>query len=228
MFIRPLALACALGVPSVASANVFFTFDDPATGNEVSGTIGSPSFITYDLSQPVTLVVDGSEEPGVTSSEVQATLNMNFSLGAPLRSGPMTMASVQGSFEFVVAEPGPNQGEVILSATLDGGQLFLFAGAGSVVTTAMVEGGDLAYTPGPFLNNLGIDQLFAIDAVFTLTDIIFDELEPVAENPAGEEVINSFTANAAFTATAFIPSPGAIALFGTAIGATLFRRRRSA
>ena len=83
---------------------------------------------------------------------------------------------------------------------------------------------ELDFTPGPALQNIGIDVLFAQDAVFTLTDLDFDDDGDGFNN--GEDSMSGFAANSAFTATGFVPSPGAIALLGLT-GLAAVRRRRA-
>lgn len=226
MFGALLALA-----PAAAQATVTFTFDDPATVREVdyappiSGGGDTTGDVTYAFTEDtsVDLVVDATLDGGVIS-EFDAGLIFDISVGTATVIGSLLTADIQGSFSFV----DPDTSGVILTANFSGGLLFEFGTAGSIVATSMGVGTTLTYTPGPLLTAAdptitGFQQ--PADAVFTLTNVAFDNPGETTVEVDGETFIAGFSANAAFSGTAFIPGPAAAATLGLGCLAAVRRRR---
>ncbi|MEM1423160.1 MAG: PEP-CTERM sorting domain-containing protein [Planctomycetota bacterium] len=222
-----LALACASLAPiASASDEITFTFDDPAAGGEFQGNAGMPGSLTYDTAAVLDLVVDTSDQPLGGINVFSANLEMNLTVGAPAAFGGIISAPVDGSFTFT----DMLSGEVIFTATTTNARLVNFDTAGSVISSVDGSGTGLTFTAGPALVGIGVEELMALDAVFTLTDINVEEAAAIFSNIGGSDAqLNNFDANAAFTATAtgqVVPAPGAIALAGLGlIGAA--RRRRA-
>ena len=172
---------------------------------------------------PVDLEVVGvGDSAFVGTQNFSAFLVTDFHVGAVTTSAgdAVQSATITGSFQWVDA----NTNEVILSGEFVEAAIISFGIAGSVVANSSVAGGELAYTPGQALIDLGVTQLVdPQDAVWTLTEVAFagDEIIDVG----GTRFFNTFTANSAFTGTAFIPAPGAVALAGFA-GLAAVRRKR--
>lgn len=209
---------CALS--SMAGAAISFTFSDPSGAREVVYTSsGVSSNIAYASDDPVVLTVDGADE-GFGPISYNTTLTMSIVVGPAvgLMGQPNTaFAPITGSFIF--SDTG--SGNELLRGEFTSGGLVALAGAGALLTSSS---NGLAYTASnellTVLNNNGIQQLFgAFDAAFTLTDI----------NPTvaigGDNYLESFTANAAFSGTATVPGPAGFSVL--ALGAlTALRRRR--
>lgn len=216
-------LIAGAGVSASSQASVFFTFEDPGAGAEISYTkddaTADPGVVTY-IGAPVELVVDGSEN-ALPITTFNSNLTMNLLVGAATTVGGQFIAPIlSGTFSF--SEVG--SGDVIFSATVG-------AEAGAVITLgttgSMIAQGDgsplgLVFQSGAaldaLLNGLQIGPIF--NASFTLTNIS----PQAALNNDG--FLQSFTASSAFTADAqVIPSPGAMALIG--LSALSFFSKRS-
>ena len=227
MMHRFVCAAAVAGLSSVAAAEITFTFDDPGSGAEFMHMAPNDPAGTGDLDFRGDLPVD-LEVVGVGDSAFVGTQNFSAFLVTDFQVGAVTTnpgdavqsATITGSFQWVDA----NTNEVILSGEFVEAAIISFGIAGSVVANSSVAGGELAYTPGQALIDLGVTQLIdPQDAVWTLTEVSFagDEVIDVG----GTRFFNTFTANSAFTGTAFIPAPGAVALAGFA-GLAAVRRKR--
>ncbi|GAB4555847.1 MAG: hypothetical protein Tsb0013_18630 [Phycisphaerales bacterium] len=218
------ALACAAIAPVASAGEITFTFDDPAAGGEFMGNSGMPGSLTYDTAAVLDLVVDSTDCEDGSINVFQAQLAMELSVGTPSSFAGIISAPVTGSFTFTDL----NSGEVIMTATTTNARLVNFDSAGSVISSVDGTGTGLSFAAGPALVAIGLEELMAIDAVFTLTDIDVFQASTIFSDIGGQNpVLNDFDANAAFTATAtgqVIPTPGAAALAG--IGLVGFARRR--
>jgi len=223
--IAPLAggLAASLATAGAHGA-IFFTFDDPTTGQEVTFDSAS-GVLSYDTNAPLTLTVDATEE-GAGSvyvfENVFLSLSANIGSPNPLGSGAGFEASADGTFTFF-QQAARGRGIVedvpLLSAEFDQGGLVTIGTAGALIG---VEPGASAYSAmNDLLDMLTTDGIGPLtgpsDASFTLTNI-----SPAPPVQGGRFV--EFTANAAFTGTANIPAPGAGGL--AALGGLAFARRR--
>lgn len=215
-------LACACG--TTASAAIFFTFEDPSTVREVSYTVapgGGSAMINYSSDAPVELKIDGTQEGIPVVLEYSAILTMNINVGASSPLGGIVggfEAPISGEFFFTLDDGGAQE---ILRGTFDSGGLITLGAAGALITT---DATGLVYTPsGPLLDEImdaGFSSFFAPhDAVFTLTDIT--PMLIVGQNG----FFQNFTANAAYTGTTNVPTPGALALGALAM-ISMTRRRR--
>lgn len=220
-----------------ASSNgaVFFTFDDPGSGPEITHVAGdknNPSVITYSGSL-VNLLIDGSEE-GVGAVNKPAFVTMNILIGqVESQFGDiLTAPIIGGSFSFFDATEGaPSESSLLLQGdfvfdAFNGGLVTLNT-TGALFATS--TGAALTLTEGaalkPMLGSLTLTPTF--DVSFTLTNIRgFDSTPGVFLTEDG--YISSFFANSAFTGNAgvmLIPAPGAVVLAGFA-GVLGARRRR--
>lgn len=214
-------IAGACAAPTHAS--VFFTFDDPGAGPEISYFEGTdnainPGVFTYS-GAAMTLVIDGTQE-GLGIQTFNAQLQMDLTIGAVEGSlgGALFAPILGGFFLFVDVDAG---NEVIFSGIVTNGGLLTLSTVGSLITTSSTNGLFLAEGPAlaGFLGGLHLAPGF--DISFTLTNIS----PGVTTNQ--DNFLTSFTANSAFTGNAeLIPTPGSMALFGLSAMSLSIRRRR--
>lgn len=215
------ALAAGLAVSSMASATVFFTFDDPSTALEVTYTQGAginPGTMTYSAAPTVDLVVDGSQE-GIGIVTYSTTLAMNITVGTAVGFGGLFQAPVSGTFSFSVG------GNDILTGTIQAGAMLTFSSTGSVVASSG-NGSLTMVASDALLTQLALNGFTALaptfDASFSLSNLT---PRPLALTQDG--YIPSFTGNAAFVGNAeVIPSAGSTALAGVAAFFLMPSRRR--
>ncbi len=227
------ALCAAIGAPSHGA--VFFTFDDPGAGPEIThfaGDKNNAGVITYSGSL-VNLLIDGTEE-GVGLVAKPAFITMNILIGqVESQFGSiLTAPIIGGSFHFFDATEGaPSEASLLLRGdfvfdAFNGGLVTLNT-TGALFATS--TGAALTLTEGaalkPMLGALTLAPTF--DVSFTLTNIRgFDGAPGVFMTEDG--YISSFFANSAFTGNAgtmLIPAPSALVLAGFA-GMLGARRRR--
>ncbi len=221
------AVACAAIAPAVMAGDVTFTFDDPAAGGEFQGVAGMPGALTYDTAAVLDLVVDSTDCEDGSVNVFQAQLEMELAVGTPTSFGGIISAPVNGTFTFTDLDSG----DVIFTATTSNAQLVNFSSAGSVISSVDGTGSGLTFDAGPALAGLGIIEMMALDAVFTLTNISIEQASTIFSGIGGQNpVLNSFGADSAFTATAattIVPTPGAVALAGIGLMGAVRRRRRN-
>jgi len=226
-----IACAAVAAIPAAAFGGLTFTFDDPGSGAEfihIGPTQQNPQGeVSFRNDLPVELVVQDDTalpaDPPLAS--FTAFFEADWIVGSIFTEAgdAVQSASLSGSFQWVDA----NTNEVILAGQFTEAAIVTFGIAGSIVTSSDIVGGQLEYTAGQPLADLGFDTLVdPQDAVWTLTDIALAGAgaPPIVEIE-GERFFNTFTANAAFTGTAEIPSPAALAL-ATVAGIAGLRRRR--
>jgi len=216
-----LAGSSALGAVSI-------TFDDPTSGPEfihtapgAPGGVGDLSF-RNDVAVDLGLVGTG-DAAFLGVQNVSAVLVTEFEVGAITSApgAPITQATIGGSFRWLDSVSS----EVILEGEFVEAAIISFGLVGSIITTSGISGGELAYTPGQPLIDLGVTQLIdPQDAVWTLTDVDFLNGTSVLDF-GSERFFNSFDANSAFTGTAFVPTPGVGGL-ALIVGVAGLRRRR--
>lgn len=225
-------IACAVAaVPAAAFGGITFTFDDPGSGAEfvhLGPTMGNPvGAVSFRNDLPVDLEI--RDDAALPTDPALATFSAFFEVDWQVGSiftgagDAVQSATLSGTFQWVDA----GSGDVILSGAFTEAAIVTFGIAGSIVTSSDIVGGQLAYTVGQPLIDLGIDTLIdPQDAVWTLTDLAAAGAgaPPIVEID-GERFFNTFTANAAFTGTAEIPTPGAMAI-AAAAGIAGLRRRR--
>lgn len=224
MFTRAIAGSlCAIGVASAQGA-ISFTFADPSSGLEVTHTAGAApdgvsGLLTYNNQQPLDLIVYSDEAGFAGATYTNATLTMEVVVGPAFGLGGFAAAQL-GDVHFEFRDMN---GDLLLTGDSGGGGLSVIGGtSGGWTTNSTDDGGGLVMEAhGALLGELqsaSLGQLIAaFDAAFTLTNIT-----PVAS--VSGDYFTSFEANSAFTGTANVPTPGAIALLGVA---GLITRRRT-
>lgn len=204
-------------LPAVALGGVTFTFDDPGSGGEFTyvapdGLQGAGS-MSFRSDVPVDLVVQEDSAPvgAAPLAAFSALFEANWVVDSIFTDAvsPIQSATLSGGFAWRDAETD----ELILSGEFTEAALIVFGSAGSIVASSDAGRGDLAYTVGQRLASVGVtsfgdDQ----DAVWTLTGVT----TAGSDFPGGDSFFPSFIANAAFTGTTDIPSPGAMALLAIA------------
>lgn len=225
-----IACAVAAAVPAAAFGGITFTFDDPGSGSEFThigptqqNQVGTVAF-RGDL--PVDLEIrDDASAPGdAPLATFSAFFDVSWEVGAIFTEAGSAVqsATLGGSFQWRDADTN----EVILSGEFTEAAIVSFGIAGSIVTSSDILGGQLEYTVGQPLADAGIPTLVnPQDAVWTLTNIIAAGAAPPIVEIEGQRFFNTFVANAAFTGTAEIPTPGALAIAAVAGVAGLRRRR---
>jgi hypothetical protein len=215
------ALASGLALSSLASATVFFTFDDPSTALEVTytqGNAGGPGTMTYSAAPTVDLVVDGTQN-GLGIVTYSTILSMNLTIGTATSFGGIFQAPVlAGSFTFSVG------GNAILTGMINNGAMLTFGSTGSVVATSSNNSLTLVATDA-LLGQLALGGYTGLGPVFD-SSFSLSNLAPRPINLTQDGYIPSFHANAAFVGNAEpIPSAGSTALAAVA-GLFLFPGRR--
>lgn len=226
-----IACAAAAALPAAALGGVTFTFDDPGSGSEFTylgptpnnqvGLVGFRNDIPVDLEvrDDAALPTDAPLASFSAFFQVQWTVGAIFTEATDL----VQSATLSGTFQWVDAVTN----QVILSGEFAEAAIVSFGIAGSVVTSSDIVGGQLAYTAGAPLIDAGVSTLVnPQDAVWTLTNIVSvgAGAPPIVEIE-GNRFFNTFVANAAFTGSAEIPTPGAVAIAAVAGVAGLRRRR---
>jgi len=219
----PVLFASACIAPTL-QASIFFTFDDPGVGPELSYIEGTdnatdPGVITY-IGAPLDFVVDGTNE-GLGTQTFVAQLQMDITIGAVIDPSVSILSApiLGGSFLFVDTNTG---NQTILSGVLSNGGLLALNTVGSLFATSSTGG--LTLAAGPALTGLlgGLQLAPTFDISFTLTDIS----PSVSTNQ--NNFLTSFKANSAFTGNAEIvpaPAPSALLVLG-AMSLGVWRRRR--
>lgn len=218
-------LQLALGVigvasGTIASANVFFTFDDPSTAKEVTyveGNATGPGLLSYSSSVEVDLVVDASLfGPGFGVETYQAALTMELEVGQAIAGRAALSGEVRFSVEgedILIGEVGPG-----------GGYLLGLSGVGSLWMTN-TSGSAFAWTHHGVLSTqlAGIDFNADMNGSFSLSEM-FPEFGAVNANG----YFRSFIANAAFVGGAeyIIPVPLSAGPFGLCLLLGMRRTRR--
>ncbi len=224
MMSRALGAALALGgLCASTQAAVYFTFDDPGPGPEITYTEGTdnnsdPGVLVFNNSAQLDFIVDGTDE-GLGTMTYTATLDMEIMIGAVQGTvgGILSAPILGGSFAF--SEVG--SGDDILTGSLSNGGLLTLNTVGALIATSTTAG--LVMNEGPalaaFLGGLTLTPNF--DISFTLTNI-----SPGTTKNA-DDFITSFVANSAFTGNAnVIPSSGPVALAALSMTLLGARRRR--
>lgn len=231
MISRALSVALAAGgFCASTQAAVFFTFDDPGPGAEITYTEGAgfnAGVVSY-TGAPVDLIVDGTEH-GLGTIAYTATVTMEIFIGqvADETLGILSAPILGGSFQF---HDSAGEGDTLILegsflGELNNGALLTLNTVGALISTS--TGAGLVLSEGAalasFLGGLTLAPTF--DISFTLTNIIAGT-EGGMKNPDG--YITSFTANSAFTGNAnVVPTPGAIALSGISMSLLAVRRKRA-
>lgn len=226
------AAVCGLVVGLAASnsnAEISITFDDPTSGSEFFHSApaqpGDPGIVSFRDDFPVDLELVGTNEAAFLGVlNFTAMLVTNFEVGAITSTvgAPITEASISGSFSWVDVDTN----QTILSGEFTEAAIIQFGLAGSIITTSEIVGGQLAYTPGQSLIDLGVNELFdPQDGVWSLTDVEFDNDQSIIEL-GSDRYFNTFEANTSFTGTVFVPAPGTALLAGC-MCLISHRRRRS-
>ncbi|HVZ93425.1 MAG TPA: hypothetical protein VG797_02840 [Phycisphaerales bacterium] len=232
------ALAATAGIAATAgstNAAIYFTFDDPSAALEVQYVAptgpADTGDLTYNTSIPVDFVVDATDEGALDAVTFQAIFSTATTVGAVTQVGASTYtAPISGQFEFRRAD----NNQLILSGMYNGATMFITSIVGSLLADGTVDGGSLFYSPGPALTSAlagvgyalpGFNLAQAMDAVWTLTAITRVQL--IQFGGEGPRFLDSFNANAAFTGTVRVPTPGSIALVGLAGLSLAGRRKRS-
>lgn len=227
MMSRALGAALAVGgLCASTQAAVFFTFEDPGSGPEITYTEGTdnnsdPGVLSYTGAQ-VNLIVDGNEE-GLGTINYSASLEMEILIGAVegeinnILSAPI----LGGTFTFTNRTEGDNGGDVILSGSMTNGGLLTLNTVGALIATSTTAG--LTMDEGPVLAAFlgGLELAPTFDISFTLTNI------SPGTTKNQENFITSFTANSAFTGNAnVIPTPGTALLASASFSLLATRRKR--
>lgn len=210
-----------------AQAAVFFTFDDPGAGPEITYTAGSAtdSGVVNFTGGLVSLIVDGSQE-GIGTTSFAASVAMEIFIGAvEINSGGILVAPILGgSLEFTDSGSGDLIFEGSFNFDASNGALLTLNSTGALLSTS--TGAGLTLTEGaalsPFIGGMHLSPTF--DIAFTLTNI-----SPFAFMTQ-DGFISSFTANSAFTGNANlveIPSPGSLALVSASMAILGVRRKRA-
>lgn len=236
------AIACAIvaGLASSASAGLItpgevnLTYASPAGPKTVVYTApgAGESFGTITVSTAVTLTVDLSGVGGSVVTFDNARVQMSASVTTANEVAPFTMlaGAFDGSFEFVDTQGTPDTGddESIVSATFGSGPgqaaLFAIFSSGSLSANDSNAGGNLDYTIGSALGAFlpGFTADGDANAAWGLSAIA-----PVA-SLRGDNFLNSFDANGAFTGSfGIIPNAGSITLATIAGLMVTVRRKRS-
>lgn len=223
MMSRALCAALAAGgLCASTQAAVFFTFDDPGQGPEISYTEGTdnnsdPGVLSYVGGQ-LDFIVDGTDE-GLGVMTYSASLQMEIFIGAVEgQVGNILAAPILGG-SFTFTDMG--SGDDLLTGSLSNGGLLTLETVGALIATSTTAG--LVMTEGPvlaaFLGGLTLAPNF--DMSFTLTNI-----NPGTSKNA-QDFITSFQANSAFTGNAnVIPTPGTAFLTGLSLSLLATRRKR--
>lgn len=225
------ALAGTTLAASGTQAAIFFTFDDPSAALEVQYSAptmpGQLGQLSYNTAVPIQFVVDATEEGATAPVTFDAIFSLNSQVSPVVTVGPGAVtASVSGQFEF----RRQDNNQLILSGSYQSAILFVTSIVGSLLADGTVEGGSLSYAAGPAMEAglAGVDYDLPafnaaqpLDGVWTLTAISQVGFVQVGQ----DRFLNNFNANAAFTGTVRVPTPGAAALAGMA-GLMCFGRRK--
>lgn len=225
MMSRALGAALAMGgLCASTQAAVFFTFDDPGQGPEITYVEGTdnnsdPGVLTFNSSAQLEFIVDGTEE-GLGTMSYTATLDMEIMIGAVEgQVGNILAAPILGG-TFTFTDMG--SGDDLLTGSLANGGLLTLDTVGALIATSTTAGLTLSEGAAlaPFLAGLSLAPTF--DISFTLTNIT----PGTTKNDS--DFITSFSANSAFTGNAnVIPTPGTAVLAGLSCSLLATRRKRA-
>ncbi|MCW5775715.1 MAG: PEP-CTERM sorting domain-containing protein [Phycisphaeraceae bacterium] len=227
------AVATVAGMAAGANATLFSFASDvdhtSFTFRGLGGFVGD----AMDPSEPLTLLIDDTNGPGVPIS-ISVEFNAEFGIkhlgSVPSGGGTFVhVYSLDGAFEFRDAAGG-----LVLSATVTGGSLTALGGAKSWYSAGSIFGADsidtdVTYTwHGPNMPAYGLFTGSSIgpdDAAFTLTFLQSDAGMGVE---LGQDMLPSmwWMSEGSYSGSAFfVPAPGSLALLGMGVLATVRRRR---
>jgi hypothetical protein len=227
--------ATGLLIPVDSNASVTFTFQDPSSEMEfqyVEGDDKADGGIQYATpfgDDVLKLTIDASEH-GLAPVVFDAFLEISLVVGQATDLGFGTIASVNGFFRFIEAQPDELLGDasLILEGNIVDGSFFVVGTTGAQVSSSADN--SLVLEAGPVLQEyLDIGSLSLaeqMDSSFSLSGIDLTGGGDGAPSINEFGYLESFDSNAAYVGTAdIVPSPPA-ALLLTAFMAPASRRRR--